>query len=97
MSPSTTQRRALRYYHLLHGTRPTMLSMLAWWRYLLAVILVMVAVLILPTTLNFLVAGFFLGMVVRDIQRFWHWARPWPMYEAILAGVENEALLADDR
>jgi hypothetical protein len=35
-------------------------------------------------------------MIVRDLQRFWHWARLWPMYEQILAWDEIEALLADD-
>jgi hypothetical protein len=76
-----------------------MLSLLVpmWWRYLLAVIVAAIAVLILPTALSFLLAGFVLGMVVRDPQRFWHWARLWPMYEQILAWDEIEALLADDR
>lgn len=99
MKLTNTHRRALKYYHRLHGTQPTMLSLLApvWWRYLLAVILVTVAVLILPTTLNILVAGFFFGMFVRDLQRFWHWARLWPMYEQILSWDEIEALLTDDR
>ncbi len=76
-----------------------MLSPLApmWWRYLLAVIVTAIAVLILPTALSFLLAGFVLGTVFRDLQRFRHRALLWPMYEKILAWDEIEALLADDR
>jgi hypothetical protein len=99
MKLTNAHRRALEYYHRLHGTHPTMLSLLApaWWRYLLAVIVTAIAVLILPTALTYLLAGFVLGMIFRDLQRFWHWARLWPMYEQILAWDEIEALLADDR
>ncbi len=85
MKLTNTHRRALKYYQHLHCTHPTMLSLLV------------PMVLILPTALSFLLAGFVLGMVVRDPQRFWHWARLWPMYEQILAWDEIEALLADDR
>ena len=76
-----------------------MLSLLArvWWRYLLLVILAGIGVLILPAGLGFLFVGFVLGMVVRDLQRYWQWARLWPMYEAIFAWDAIEALLADDR
>ncbi len=94
-----SHRRALKYYYRLHGTQPTILSLLApvWWRYLLLVILAAIALLILPTALNLLLAGFVLGIIVRDLQRFWHWARLWPMYEQILSWDEIDALLADDR
>jgi hypothetical protein len=96
MQLTNAHRRALKYYQRLHGTRPTMLSLLAlvWWRYLLVVIAAAIAVLILPSALNFLLAGFVLGMVFRDLQRFRHWARLWQMYEQILAWDEIEALLA---
>lgn len=99
MKLTNAQRRALKYYQRLHGTGPTMLSLLApmWWRYLLVVIVTATAVLILPTALNFLLAGLVLGMVFRDLQRYWHWARLWPMYEQILSWDEIEALLADGR
>lgn len=66
-------------------------------RRLLVVILAEIVILILPTALSFLLAGFVLGMVVRDLQRFRHWARLCPMYEKILAWDEIEALLADER
>ncbi len=99
MKLTKAHRRTLQYYHRLHGTQPTMLSLLTpvWWRYLLAVALAAIGVLILPATLNLLLAGFILGMVVRDLQRYWHWARLWPMYEQLLAWGEIDALLADDR
>ncbi|MEI2689856.1 MAG: hypothetical protein V9H69_09110 [Anaerolineae bacterium] len=99
MQLTAAHRRALKYYQRLHGTRPTMLSLLTpvWWRYLLAVGVTAIAVLILPTALSFLLAGLILGMVVRDLQRYWHWARLWPMYEQIFAWDEIDALLADDR
>jgi hypothetical protein len=96
---TNTHRRALKYYHRLHGTQPTMLSLLAlvWWRYLLAVILAVIAVLILPTALTYLLTGFVLGMIVRDLRRYRDLAQLWPIYEKILAWDEIEALLADDR
>jgi len=99
MKLTNTHRRTLKYYQRLHGTQPTILSPLApmWWRYLLTVIVTAIAVTILPTALNFLLAGFVLGMVFRDLQRSRHWARLWPMYEKILAWDEIEALLADDQ
>ena len=99
MKLTNAHRRALKYYHRLHGTQPTMLFLLApvWWRYLLVVIAAAIAVLILPSALNFLLAGFVLGMIFRDLQRYRHWARLWPMYEKILVWDEIEALLADDR
>lgn len=99
MRPVTAQQRALKYYQRLHNTQPTMLSLLApmWWRYLLVVMLAAITVLILPTALSLLLAGFVLGMIFRDLQRFWHWARLWPMYEQIFAWDEIAALLADDR
>lgn len=98
MKLTNAHRRALKYYQRLHGTRPTLLSLLAlvWWRYLLVMVMAAIVVLILPTALNFLLAGFVLGMIIRDLQRFWHWARLWPMYEKILSWDEIEALLADD-
>ena len=76
-----------------------MLSLLAsiWWRYLLAAILAVIAVLILPTALIYLLAGFFLGMIVRDLMRYRDLAQLWPLYETILSWDEIEALLADDR
>ena len=94
MQLTAAHRRALKYYQRLHGTRPTMLSLLTpvWWRYLLAVGVTAIAVLILPTALSFLLAGLILGMVVRDLQRYWHWARLWPMYEQIFAWDEIDAL-----
>lgn len=99
MKPTSTHRRALKYCRRPHARQPTMLSLLAsiCWRYLLVVIVTAIAVLILPATLNLLLAGFILGVIVRDLQRFWHWPRLWPMYETILVWDEIDALLADDR
>lgn len=76
-----------------------MLSLLApaWWRYMLVVIVTAIAVLVLPSALNFLLVGFVLGMIFRDLQRFWHWARLWPLYKQIFAWDEIDALLADYR
>lgn len=98
MKPTNSQSRVLRTYFGLRGTQPTILSLLApvWWRYLLAVILAAIAVLILPTALTYLLAGFVLGVIVRDLQRYRDLARLWPTYEKILAWDEIEALLADD-
>jgi hypothetical protein len=66
-------------------------------RYLLVVVLAGIGVLILPTTLTYLLAGIILGMIVRDLRRDWDLAQHWPMYEQILAWDEIEALLADER
>ena len=98
MKLTNAQRRALKHYQRLHGTHPTMLSLLApvWWRYLLVVILAAIAVLMLPTALNYLLAGFVLGMIVRDLRRYRDLAQLWPMYETILAWDEIEAFLAQD-
>lgn len=99
MQLTNTHRRTLKYYHRLHGTRPTMLSLLApmWWRYLLVMVMAAIVVFVLPTAPSFLLAGFVLGMIFRDLQRFRHWARLWPMYEQILSWDEIEALLAEDQ
>ncbi|MFZ2359507.1 MAG: hypothetical protein WA040_09180 [Anaerolineae bacterium] len=99
MKLNNAHRRALRYYQRLHGTQPTMLSPLApmWWRYLLVMVMAAIVVLILPTAPSFLLAGFVLGMIFRDLQRSRHWARLWPMYEQIFAWDEIDALLADDQ
>jgi hypothetical protein len=99
MQLTAAHRRVLKFYHRLHGTRPTMLSLLTlvWWRYLLVVVLAAIAVLILPAGLGLLFVGFVLGMIVRDLQRYWHWAQLWSMDERILAWDEIEALLAEDQ
>lgn len=99
MKLTSAQHRTLSTYQRLHGTHPSMLSLLAsvWWRYLLLMILAVIAVLILPTTLTYLLAGFVLGIIVRDLQRYRDLAQLWPMYETILTRDEIDALLADDR
>ena len=99
MQLTSSERRVLATYQSLHGTQPTMVSLLSkvWWRYLLLIALAVIVILVLPTALAYLAAGIILGAVVRDLRRYWEIAQMWPMYEEVLDWDEIEALLTADQ